>query len=436
MELQLPTFAEIAETPALVENWTSTKKTLLKKDEQKQLYDELLLRVCLRVAHVAFAVGGSVASSGDGGGSGGGSAASTDAAITTVSLAGYVEDFALGKAERKTILACTCNAADFDADVGHPRFKPRDFFNQIIKGDFYGVSTSSTSAAATAASSAPGTINVIAVDVQPVQPKARIKRIEDDDAEFAEDDDGVADASAGTNIAGMDPDDFEQLVRIVFEKYTLKQLGLDGKDASKLQVRVAKTGTAEHRGDRGIDLVLQDLRPIIGQKIVVQAKCYTVPVGPEPVRALVTSVAEHSANKGILVTTSRFGPDAERVRDSSQGKLELLNGDELLGIMQNIGMDTHFIDCAAVRAAGLHTLKKRREIGVTKGKKRKDLSGGKDNGGPADDEGAAPGGRAKGNTDAVKDDDAKSGAATPPSTHHRNGKQPRRSSKDSDSDDD
>lgn len=244
---------------------------------------------------------------------------------------------------------------------------------------------------------------------RPPSPKARIKRIEDDDAEFAKDDDDVADASAGTNIAGMDLDDFQQLVRIVFEKHTLKQLGLDGKDASKLQVRVAP-----HKHFREIDLVLQDLRPIIGQKIVVRARCYRHTVGPEPVRALVYSVAEHSANKGIFVTTSTFGPEAERERDSSQGKIELLNGDELLGIMQNIGMDTHFIDIAAVRAAGLHTLEKRRERGVTKGRKRKDLSGGKDNGGPADDEGAAPGGRAKGNTDAVKDDDAKSGAATPP----------------------
>jgi restriction system protein len=62
--------------------------------------------------------------------------------------------------------------------------------------------------------------------------------------------------------------------------------------------------------DGGVDAIAFDPDPIRGGKIVIQAKRYTNPVGVSAVRDLFGTVHNEGATKGILVTTSDYGPDA------------------------------------------------------------------------------------------------------------------------------
>ena len=66
--------------------------------------------------------------------------------------------------------------------------------------------------------------------------------------------------------------------------------------------------------DGGVDAVAFDPDPIRGGKIVIQAKRYTNTVGVAAVRDLYGTVLNEGATKGILVTTSDYGPDAYGVR--------------------------------------------------------------------------------------------------------------------------
>jgi restriction system protein len=75
--------------------------------------------------------------------------------------------------------------------------------------------------------------------------------------------------------------------------------------------------------------------PLRGGKIVIQAKRYTNTVGVSAVRDLYGTVHNEGAKKGILVTTSDFGPDAHAF---AKGKpLTLLNGGELLNLLERHG---------------------------------------------------------------------------------------------------
>ena len=87
--------------------------------------------------------------------------------------------------------------------------------------------------------------------------------------------------------------------------------------------------------DGGVDAVAFDADPIRGGKIVIQAKRYTNTVGVSSVRDLYGTVMNEGAMKGILVTTSDYGPDAY---EFAKGKpLTLLNGSNLLFLLEKHG---------------------------------------------------------------------------------------------------
>jgi restriction system protein len=72
-----------------------------------------------------------------------------------------------------------------------------------------------------------------------------------------------------------------------------------------------------------------------GGKFVIQAKRYTRTVDVSAVRDLFGTVQNEGANRGILVTTSKFGPDSY---EFAKGKpLTLLDGARLLGLLQKHG---------------------------------------------------------------------------------------------------
>ena len=71
-----------------------------------------------------------------------------------------------------------------------------------------------------------------------------------------------------------------------------------------------------------------DSRPVLGGKVVIQAKHYSNTVGVSAVRDLYGTMMNKGANKGILVTTSGYGPDAFEF--SKDKPIELIDGGGLL----------------------------------------------------------------------------------------------------------
>lgn len=123
------------------------------------------------------------------------------------------------------------------------------------------------------------------------------------------------------NLAAMDWQDFENLIREIFEKEFSRGGG---------EVKITRASR-----DGGVDAVAFDPDPLRGGKMVIQAKRYTNTVGVSAVRDLFGTVQHEGAMKGILVTTATFGPDAyEFARDKP---LTLLNGAELLGMLERHG---------------------------------------------------------------------------------------------------
>ena len=132
----------------------------------------------------------------------------------------------------------------------------------------------------------------------------------------------VADVlTEGFNLAAMDWEDFEQLIRELFA---------DEFASAGAEVKVTRASR-----DGGIDAVVFDPDPIRGGKIVIQAKRYTNTVDVSAVRDLYGSVHNEGANKGILVTTADYGPDAH---EFAKGKpLTLINGSNLLHLLEKHG---------------------------------------------------------------------------------------------------
>ena len=124
-----------------------------------------------------------------------------------------------------------------------------------------------------------------------------------------------------TNLAAMDWEDFEHLIREIFEK-----------EFSKPGCEVKVTQASR---DGGVDSVVLDSDPIHGGKTVIQAKRYTNTVGVAAVRELWGTVLNEGAMKGILVTTADYGPDAY---EFAKGKpMVLLNGANLLHLLEKHG---------------------------------------------------------------------------------------------------
>jgi predicted metal-dependent hydrolase len=150
---------------------------------------------------------------------------------------------------------------------------------------------------------------------------APIVRLNRHDDRVIEGSDVLSDLATGTNLAGMDWDKFEHLIRQLFEKV------FAGPD---IDVKVTRASR-----DRGVDAIIFDPDPIRGGKTVIQAKRYVNTVDLSAVRDLYGTVVNEGANKGILVTTSSFGPDAyEFAKDKN---LTLLSGRELLGLLEKHG---------------------------------------------------------------------------------------------------
>lgn len=129
------------------------------------------------------------------------------------------------------------------------------------------------------------------------------------------------DISIGDNLAEMNWEDFEHLVRQVFEWEFSEKGG---------EVKVTRSSR-----DGGVDAIVLDPDPIRGGKIIIQAKRYTNTVPVSAVRDLYGTIINEGANKGILITTSDYGSDSYKF---AQGKpITLLNGGHLLYLLNKHG---------------------------------------------------------------------------------------------------
>lgn len=124
-----------------------------------------------------------------------------------------------------------------------------------------------------------------------------------------------------TNLAEMDWEEFEHLVRQVFEWEFSDKGG---------EVNVTQSSR-----DGGVDAIVFDPDPIRGGKIIIQAKRYTNTVPVSAVRDLYGTIINEGANKGILITTSDYGPDSYKFAQDKP--ITLLNGGHLLYLMEKHG---------------------------------------------------------------------------------------------------
>ncbi|RKE21650.1 restriction endonuclease [Streptomyces sp. TLI_171] len=120
------------------------------------------------------------------------------------------------------------------------------------------------------------------------------------------------------DLFAMDPLEFEKLIAELFRR------------------RGFRTSTTDRSGDEGVDVLAEDPDPITGGKIVIQAKRYRHTVSPSAVRDLESTMRHQGANRGILVTTSGFGPGSHRhVKDKP---LTLVDGPMLLALLREHGL--------------------------------------------------------------------------------------------------
>ena len=131
----------------------------------------------------------------------------------------------------------------------------------------------------------------------------------------------IRSSAEGENLAAMDWEDFEHLCRELFERAFAE---------SGAEVKVTQASR-----DQGVDAIVFDPDPLRGGKTIIQAKRYTNTVDVSAVRDLYGAVINEGAVKGILVTTSHFGPESYSF--AKDKPLTLLNGGELLGLLEKHG---------------------------------------------------------------------------------------------------
>jgi len=143
------------------------------------------------------------------------------------------------------------------------------------------------------------------------------------DKRYVEQSDVLSDLESRPNLMELTPFEFENLVGNLFGR-----MGLD-------------TKVTRSSRDGGVDCVAYDVRPVLGGKVVIQAKRYSNTVGVSAVRDLYGTMMNEGANKGILVATSSYGPDAY---DFAKDKpIELIDGGGLLYLLEQNGVKARII---------------------------------------------------------------------------------------------
>jgi restriction system protein len=279
IEYELPSQKDI---PAIKEvKYIASRKQLkeifVPESQIDKTYDNTIYKIALRTLHGIFE-------------------SDVVNAIDTVSFNGWVRSInkATGKEENNCILSIQANKTEF-MNMDLSNVDPKTCFKTLK-----GVASSKLST------------------LTPIQPILQISRY---DKRFVDSYEVAKDIDTSTNLAAMDWEDFEHLIRELFEK--------------EFQVNGGEVKVTQASRDGGVDAIAFDPDPIRGGKIVIQAKRYTNVVGVSAVRDLFGTVMNEGATKGILVTTADYGSDAYNF---AKGKpLTLLNGSNLLHLLEKHG---------------------------------------------------------------------------------------------------
>ncbi len=267
----IPTLKEVKFIAANIE----IRDAHISEIQLRKLYDETIYKITLRSIHELFS-------------------ADSINAFEAVSFNGWVRAInkATGNEEVTCIVSIQIKKEDF-GKINLTNVDPKACFKS-----FKGVGSSDLSGLSS---------------IQPIlQTQKKDKRFVDSHSVEFDD---------STNLAAMAWEDFEHLIRELFEKEFSSNGG---------EVKVTQASR-----DGGVDAIAFDPDPIRGGKIVIQAKRYTNTVGVSAVRDLFGTVMNEGANKGILVTTSDYGSDSY---EFAKGKpLTLLNGANLLYLLEKHG---------------------------------------------------------------------------------------------------
>ncbi|KOG59669.1 restriction endonuclease [Streptomyces griseoflavus] len=126
--------------------------------------------------------------------------------------------------------------------------------------------------------------------------------------------------------------------------FAMHPIAFEGLVAELFRAMGMQAVTTQRSGDGGVDVDALDPDPIRGGKIIVQVKRYRNTVPPSAVRDLFGTVQSEGANKGVLVTTSRFGPGAHAFANGKP--LTLVGGPELVDLLARHGLRGRLGDAA------------------------------------------------------------------------------------------
>lgn len=270
---ELPTLKEVK----YVASKDELSEVHLQQAAINKIYDQLLYQITLRTIHELYEADGIQS-------------------VESIVFNGWVRsiDKGTGKQVTACVLSIQATRKEFqDIDLRH--VEPKECFRNLK-----GVGSSK---------------------LHGLSPIAPILKINKEDKRFISSYSVVGDVDQSTNLAAMDWEDFEHLIRELFEQEFSKNGG---------EVKITQASR-----DGGVDAVAFDPDPIRGGKIVIQAKRYTNPVGVSAVRDLYGTVMNEGATKGILVTTADYGPDSYAF---AKGKpLTLLTGANLLHLLAQYG---------------------------------------------------------------------------------------------------
>lgn len=271
---KFPTLAEVK----YIATKNELKETHLSESQIAKIYENTIYNITLRTIHEIFN-------------------ADQAEAINIIVFNGWVKAInkATGKPNKSCIASIQIEKKEF-SEIDLSKVDPKTCFKKLK-----GISSSKL------------------IGITAIQP---IMYINKNDKRFISSYEVVSNINQGTNLALMDWMDFEHLLREIFEK----EFSLNGGE-----VKVTQASR-----DGGVDAVAFDPDPIRGGKIVIQAKRYTNTVGVSAVRDLYGTVLNEGATKGILVTTSDYGPDAYEF--SKNKPITLMNGANLLYLLEKFGI--------------------------------------------------------------------------------------------------
>lgn len=277
IEYSLPAIEDLPKLNQVKFIRNELKEYYISDTQTRKMFDTTMYRITLRTIHEIFE-------------------ADTADTIDMVSFNGWVNAInrGTGKKENNCILSIQAKKSEF-IEVDLEYVDPKTCFK-----NFKGVGSSKLSG------------------LTPIQPIMQISRT---DRRFTDHYEVASGIDNSTNLASMDWEDFEHLIREVF--------------ANEFNQNGGEVKVTQASRDGGVDAIAFDPDPIRGGKIVIQAKRYTNTVGVAAIRDLYGTVVNEGATKGILVTTADYGPDSY---EFAKGKpLTLMNGSNLLYLLEKHG---------------------------------------------------------------------------------------------------